>query len=310
MIIARPMGGMGNQMYCYALGKALSLKKNTPLRIDKSWVDEVGAEKGLDLFSLANFKLECAEWRYPRSGLRGLLSRRKADRIFAWLSQMLPRRWKSILVERQCRYDEWIREIKSRTIYIRAGTWQSYKYFRDCEDEIRRDFEFKEEVYEANRGLADRILADKQSVSVHMRRGDYVANSEYAYTQGICTRQYYDNALEYFRHRLPSPTFYFFSDDIGFVKSEFGSRDGYVFVDRRESRGNEVGFRDDGHHDMYLMSLCRNNIIANSTFSWWAAFLNKSKEKMVVAPDRWYNGVADDSFILRPDWIRISGKDS
>lgn len=301
------MGGMGNQMYCYALAKALSLKKGTPLVIDKSWTEEVSGERKLDSFALSHFRLVPKEWNLLKGRALRLFSRRKADRMFLWLSMLLPKRRRCILVETKCTYDDWIMGIKGKTIYIRAGTWQSYKYFQEYEQEIREDFEFRQDVYESNRRIADRIVNDGESVSVHVRRGDYVENPKHSYTQGVCTREYYDRALEFFAKRLKKPTFYFFSDDIAFVKKEFGAPLNHVIVERRERRSTEVGFRDDGYNDMYLMSLCKNNIVANSTFSWWAAYLNRNAGKIVVAPAKWYNDLADDSFIVQPEWIRISG---
>lgn len=302
MVICRLMGGMGNQMYSYALGRALSLLKKSPVYVDKSWLDEMGGQRNLDLYALSCFRLQCLEWRPP-----GLLRRRKADRILSIVSDLLPKRKRFLLTEKACRYDSWVLEIDCRTIYIRSGTWQSYKYFERFEREIRDDFRFDDAVYRENRAFANRILADDKSVSIHVRRGDYVANSEYAYTQGICTDRYYARAMDYFRQLLGSPTFYFFSDDMAYVQKVFGQDENHVFLNTRESTGKEVGFRSDGHHDMYLMSLCRHNIVANSTFSWWGAFLNKNAGKQVVAPGKWYADVEDDSFIVPQEWIRIAG---
>jgi len=299
------MGGMGNQMYAYALGKALSLKKQQALLIDKSWMNELGKERGLNLFTLDNFEIPIDEWKFSSLPIIKWFFYRKADRFFSFLSKFGKNSRKKVLCEKTCCFDDWILQIKSKSIYIRGGTWQSFKYFAEYENEIKQAFEFKPNVYVENKAWADIINGDNKSVSVHIRRGDYVNNPDCGYTQNICTRAYYDIAMNLCKEKLGNPQFYFFSDDIEFVKQEFGNAENYTFVERPASTKQETGFRDDGYKDMFLMTLCQHNIIANSTFSWWAAFLNKNPNKLVIAPNRWYNGIIDDSFIVRPEWIRV-----
>lgn len=176
-------------------------------------------------------------------------------------------------------------------LYI--GYWQTEKYFKNIDDKIRNDFQFKYGE-EKLRKLSDEIKS-KQSVSVHIRRGDYL-KAEDIYG-GICTKQYYDNAIEKISENVDSPEFYFFSDDIEWVKENYMAPN-YHYIS-----SNMFDVYEDWY-DLCLMSRCRHNIIANSSFSWWGAWLNENDKKMVIAPKIWCNG-EETPDIWCDGWIRL-----
>lgn len=148
---------------------------------------------------------------------------------------------------------------------------------------MREAYRFRKErlhLTEQAEVLAERI-SDSPAVSVHVRRGDYLDASHGGMYTGICTEGYYQKAMERIRKSVPDAVFYVFSNDTDWAKAHFAGKDCVVA---------EGGTEDTGYQDMYLMSLCQHHIIANSSFSWWGAWLGRNPEKKVIAPDRWLNG--------------------
>jgi hypothetical protein len=177
-----------------------------------------------------------------------------------------------------------------------SGLWQTEKYFKDCEEIIRTEFTFKQPLNKKNSELSETIRR-KNSVSIHIRRGDYIYNSEEYKIHGLCSIDYYKKAVECIANKAGELTLFIFSDDIEWVKNNLKFDFPIIFVD------NNV---DDIHEDLRLMSLCKHNIIANSTFSWWGAWLNNNKEKIVIAPKKWFNEFEADTKDIYPDsWMRI-----
>jgi hypothetical protein len=175
------------------------------------------------------------------------------------------------------------------------GLWQSPLYFAKYQDEIRKIFTIKENYIDNLDSIANDIK-NSQSVSVHIRRGDYL--SKIAYRElGLTSIEFYKKSIAYMSETITNPQFYFFSDDIEWVKSEFHLPNAN-FVSGEKTKNNI--------EDFYLMSQCKHNIIANSTFSWWAAWLNENPEKIVVAPIKWFNKLRHSTKDLIPEkWIRI-----
>ena len=173
------------------------------------------------------------------------------------------------------------------------GYWQSWKYFNNYSDIIKKDFTIKLKYLNTiDRNLLTQI-ENSNSVALHVRRGDYVNNKDVNKFLGICDKSYYESAIEFIKNKVVDPRFYIFSDDPDWCLKEFG---------------NEF-FIISGNHDwqdLWLMSKCKNQIIANSSFSWWAAWLNNNMEKIVVAPKKWFSGMnikIDDR--LPESWIKL-----
>ena len=173
------------------------------------------------------------------------------------------------------------------------GYWQDEKYFLSIRQDIQNDFTLKAGLSKD----AEEYLESIQSccsVSLHVRRGDYVENSYTRSVHGNCDIEYYKRTTSYINKNLGNPYFYIFSDDIAWCKENFGFLDNKVFVDNTQS----------ALEDLELMKHCKHNIIANSSFSWWGAWLNKNEDKMIVAPKAWFAAWPDDH-IAPKEWTRL-----
>jgi len=176
------------------------------------------------------------------------------------------------------------------------GLFQTYKFAEKVKDLLIKDFMFLDKIENKLKMIRDYIAAEN-TISVHIRRGDYlVGNNKWIYGD-ICTQKYYVNAMSYMKNTIKNCKFIFFSNDIEWVKKNYNIKDA-IYI-------NQTLFDNyQDWYDMYLMSMCKHNIIANSTFSWWGAWLNSNKEKIVIAPSKWVN-LCDYKDIYPDDWIKI-----
>lgn len=179
---------------------------------------------------------------------------------------------------------------------IVTGMHQSYKFPEPVKEVLVHDFEFHPECDNKLKRMRDRLL-NENAVSVHVRRGDYIMGNNAWIYGDICTVQYYDNAIRYIKEKTGNCKFYFFSDDMEWVRMQFDIEDA-VYIEE-----SLFDIYEDWY-DMYLMSLCKHNIIANSTFSWWGAWLNQNKDKIVIVPKKWVN-ICDYEDIYPAEWIRM-----
>ena len=185
------------------------------------------------------------------------------------------------------------------------------KYFADIEEEVRQAFRFSERIWEGiSSQLLERIRSYEQqikttmAVSVHIRRGDYLQNEE-AYG-GICTERYYKTAIEYVKKRQQDASFFVYTNDPDYagewILKNFGQeKERFALIEGTQE--------ENGYLDLYLMSLCRHHILANSSFSWWGAYLNPSREKMVIVPHKWF-GNQECRDIYMENMIRIAKEQS
>ena len=177
-----------------------------------------------------------------------------------------------------------------------CGYWQSEKYFAAMANEIRIEFSFKLPLIDQNADFVEKI-SSKDSVSLHVRRNDFVNNSKIAAVHGLCSMEYYKSAIKYISDRVKEPHFFVFSDDPIWVKNNLKLDYPCDFIDH--NRGAE------SNNDMRLMSLCKHNIIANSSFSWWGAWLNPNPDKLIIAPKRWFFDQKDVQDLLPMGWIKL-----
>lgn len=277
-------------MFQYAVGRALSIKRGCPLYLDISAFENHKIHQGFELprifscdVSPATEKTikEVLTWQYP-SWIRRAVSKKFFSGI----------RKRNFIIEPHFHYWPGIHEIPSFS-YI-YGNWQSEKYFYEIKDIIKKDFSFSAPLQDKNIALANQIF-DSNSVSLHIRRGDYVSNPEAASFHGTILLNYYYEAIEYISKNIQNPCFFVFSDDIPWVKDNLKIKYPCVFVDNN--------INEDSFFDMYLMSLCKHNIIANSTFSWWGAWLNENKNKIVISPDRWFSDKNIKSDLIPDRWF-------
>ncbi|WP_295799413.1 alpha-1,2-fucosyltransferase [Mucilaginibacter sp.] len=285
-------GGLGNQMFQYAFGLSVAKKMNAQLYLDLSFYNQ---NHGLTPRSYAlevfGGQTKIAERKIVDSFFRpGLLQRvlKKAG---------LDRH--TLYREKTMRFDKSVFDI-TPPVYF-EGFWQSEQYFNSIENEIRSAFAFKKPLNTQSQKIAGEIAQQQHPVSIHVRRGDYVTSASTNELHGICSIAYYQKAIALIKQKVTNPTFYFFSDDAEWVaKNLIATDDNAVLVQHNEG--------DDSWQDMALMSKCRHHIIANSSFSWWAAWLNPGSEKMVIAPANWFAAKVSnlDTLDLIPkNWIQL-----
>ena len=181
------------------------------------------------------------------------------------------------------------------TCYL-MGNWQSERYFAQVADTIRADFSFKALPSGRNAELAD-LIGKTTAVSLHVRRGDIASNPASLAVHGLCSLDYYRRAIEYVATRVAKPEFVIFSDDMAWVLENLHVDYPCHYVDH--NKGLE------SYNDMRLMSLCHHHIIANSSFSWWGAWLNPDRDKIVVAPQCWFAANYDSSDIVPASWAQM-----
>ncbi len=290
-VIVRVFGGLGNQMFQYAAGRALSLRLGTALSIDLRSPDSA-AHNGYELSKVFQVKAP----KVNDEATRRLLGWRGGQR-----AQRLLRKLKVHADRYACEpqlYAYWPRfEHLASPVYL-DGYWQSHLYFAPIEPSLRRDFEFRQPLSGANLSLAQQIAATEHAASVHVRRGDYLATPKAVAHHGTCSTDYYARAISYLNGKFSGTERYFvFSDDIDWARQHLPLPQDTVFVNH--NRGQ------DSHFDMQLMARCRHNIIANSSFSWWAAWLNGHADKVVIAPERWVLAPCDTTTLTPPDWLRL-----
>lgn len=293
MIIVRLIGGLGNQMFQYAAARRLSTLHQTTLKLDISAFQHYTWRA----YSLTPFCIQDV-FATPEeiAAVKGT-SQKGLARIAFRLSQKLkPYYRRSIFSElHPGTFDLNIMKTPSH-VYL-DGYWQSEKYFVDIEDVIRREFTIKVEQDPQSREIAEKI-ANTQSVSIHVRRGDYVSNPKIRRVHGVCGLNYYKQCAKLIAERIAHPHFFVFSDDPGWVIENLRLDYPTTFVTHNDATRN--------YEDLRLMSQCKHHITANSSFSWWGAWLCTNPEKIVLTPQKWLN-VPDYNLqdLIPASWIRV-----
>lgn len=282
--IVELIGGLGNQMFQYAFFQGMKHKYPQ----DYAWIDL----KALSHYDRHNgYELERI-FSIPDEEIKGWKRR-------LLLKNKIFRNHLTSVSEKGAAEFEWPDADQSKWIHYYKGYWQSEKYFQNINSDIRRLFTFRHDrINEENRQWSKHISADPLAVSLHIRRGDYINNSDaYVVHGGICTLDYYKAAMLQMEKKLGcTPHYYLFSDDVQWTKEHL-DMPGLQIID--------INRKTDSWQDMFLMSQCRHNIIANSSFSWWGAWLNSNPEKQIIAPGRWFNTLPHPD-IIPDNWITIS----
>jgi hypothetical protein len=292
LIVIKLIGGLGNQLFQYANGIALSKEYNQKVFFDISFynIDNDGtyAQRKFELNTIVK-DLRVID------GFRLFIFRLKIKFSSPCLF-FIKFRKVNLIVDHLPGYRKI--EINNFFDYYIDGYFQSEYYFKKYAEFIKSSFDFIN-LSEKTNILYNQILTTN-SVSIHVRRGDYANDPKINSIHGMCNLVYYINSINQIKHIVENPVFYFFSDDIEWVKSTFEKLENkfkFVFI---SSSTNLI--------DFYLMSLCKNNIIANSSFSWWSAWINNNPDKVVLLPKKWYNN--EDLNLLNIDmspisWIQI-----
>lgn len=287
MIIVRLISGMGNQMFQYAFGYYLAKKYQTELKLDLSFYKDQNLRK---------YELDCFTISSPIANMNEVKRFKgktfKKEELDIIINRYLLR--KPIYKEKKFNYDSCIELIPDNS-YI-WGYWQSEKYFKGIENHLRSEFTFKKS--NLMNLLKKSILQINNSVSIHIRRTDYINNPITKKSHGLCSLEYYQKAIKYVKNKISNPYFCIFTDDVAWVKENFKLADSFSIISDPSKLTPSM--------DMELMSLCNHHITANSTFSWWGAWLNPKPDKIVISPLNWFNELKHSTTDLIPDnWIRL-----
>lgn len=292
MIISHIIGGLGNQMFQYAAGRSRSLALDIPLKLHVSDFAGYGLHHGFELGNVFRGHFLPAtdadlrtvlSWRRSWACRRILVNRHAA--VF---------RGPRLVVEPRFGYWSGISETTDNCFLV--GNWQSEKYFRDIANTIRADFTFRKPPTGRDQEWISR-MNDCQSISLHVRRGDYATHAKTRAVLGLLPVDYYCSAVDFVASRSGFPEFFIFSDDIPWAREHLDIPFPCHYVDH--NKGSE------SHNDMRLMSICRHHIIANSSFSWWGAWLNPKPDKIVVAPRRWFANGWDVKDLIPAEWVSL-----
>lgn len=300
MIISWLTGGLGNQMFQYAAGLALAEQRRTVLKLDVSWFGEDPRFEAHNRYALSCFNITeqfatAEEIDRVRGRPRSRLQRWTAGaarRLGLRLPSAPPANW-------HCPptftfYPAFFAQPDNTYL---QGMFQSEQFFAPVANQLRQHFSFRYPAPPEVAALAQRI-ASGPSAAVHFRRGDYARNPTFAKEIGVLDLAYYRRAVRLLRERSPDATLYVFSDDIEAVAREFTPEGPHEFV-RCVKPWH-------AYDKIRLMSLCDHIAIANSTFSWWAAWLNPSPAKLVIAPDPWFLHPVENSRDIVPSaWTRL-----
>lgn len=296
MIIVRLTGGLGNQLFQYAAARRLADLHNTELKLDISFLGshrENCTPRGFQLNHMAITASvaahhEIANITGKKSPLRYVASR---------ISDVtgLSRRHRSVFNERSFNFDPEVLSLPDN-IYL-VGYWQSEKYFQDIKDIIRKEFALNCPLEDRDKEIADLIKASN-SVSVHIRRGDFVADAQVNKVHGVCSLDYYSRCIETIADKAGKVHLFVFSDEPSWVSDKIKFSAPVTIVDHNSTVTS--------YQDIRLMSQCRHHIIANSSFSWWGAWLANDPYKQVIAPERWFNDSSlDTSDLIPSNWQRL-----
>lgn len=297
MIVVGLMGGLGNQMFQYACARAVARRLNTGLRLDVTMLQNrnMGADFTYRDYELSHFNVreKLVTHLHNKLFVPDLFSAtekmlRKCKRVQKVLGYHLYRE------QKEFSFEERVLQIRNNTYLF--GYFQTEKYFKDIRDDLLKTFRLMQPLDVENQNILNEIKRTT-SVSIHVRRGDYLKSVNSIF-QVLTVENYYAHAIKIIQQEVKSPHFFVFSDDLHTVKKEFASLEGsFTFVS--VNNGNQ------SYKDMVLMSQCKHYVIANSSFSWWAAWLNSSREKTVIAPDKWFrdpNMASQTTDLLPSDW--------
>jgi hypothetical protein len=278
MIEIKLKGGLGNQMFQYSAGRHLSLKYKTDLVLNTEYFSnipkgDVVRKYQLDIFNIdKNIKIKDKISPAQKLTLK-IIFKLFGEKISYNISALL---------------------LKLGFTAHLDGYFQSEKYFKDIRDTLLKEFTLTKNLGEEAKKIKD-ILDKSEGVAINIRRGDYL-RPDYIKLYGSPTMEYYNQAILYIKNKFENPIFCIFSDDPEWVRKEF-KIDGAIFA------GNDI-LKD--YEQMYLMSICKNNIIANSSFAWWGAWLNQNPNKVVIAPKQWTVAKSSDELDILPEnWIKI-----
>lgn len=281
MIVVKLNGGLGNQMFQYAAGRSLAYKTRSQLYLDISKI----SNDNLRNFELENFKLSSLnKTNYKNREVKNIANK--------FLNYFSPYRYKTVYKERFFHYNPNFFALRP-PVYV-SGYFQSEKYFEEIASIIKDEFTIKNSIIKNVEPFSEDIL-NCNSVSIHIRRGDYNSQAALNY-HGLIPMEYYLKAISHINQLIKDPIFYIFTDDINWVSDNFYINNSILLSKQTKSH----------FEDLHLMSLCKHHIIANSSFSWWGAWLNNNPNKITIAPKNWFKkGPKDTQDLFPKSWIAL-----
>jgi hypothetical protein len=290
MIITRITSGLGNQLFQYAVGRSLALQNKTSLYFDLSYYRQSYETDTLRAFKLDRFNIEyevlnTSPYVYV-SKFTKLLPHRTLKPLFRFVQ------------EKQFHFDARVTKASAAFVTL-DGFWQSERYFGENEPLIRQDLQFTCATGETFARYQAEIEQHQYPVSMHIRRGDYVNHPEFSKSFGFLGLDYYRVAIALLRERFSTFKLFIFSDDPEWVRENLLTDADYTLV---VNTGADADL-----NDLQLMSLCRHHVIANSSFSWWGAWLNADPDKVVIAPKIWFRDKPDwnTADLVPTSWLRV-----
>jgi hypothetical protein len=295
MIIIRITSGLGNQLFQYAMARAFTLRNNALLKLDISFYkDNYHRIYGLNRF---NIHEEIATYEEINSLKTNNISSGYFSKLIKRINSKRINLINDTYIKEKsyCNFDSDIFKYHDNKYF--DGYWANEKYFIDFESQIRKEFTLKRSS-NSDYSTWFEFIENSNSVSVHIRRGDYLSNDLFC----ALPFSYYEKAVNYLFEHISNPVFYIFSDDISWVKTNMKFAPNVFYVTVKNPPIDYV--------ELILMSRCKHQIIANSTFSWWGAWLNENTQKIVIAPKKWYsNKSAQKQYskgsLIPSSWIKI-----
>ena len=295
MIISKLQGGHSNQLFQYALGRALAKKLKTELILDLSWFDDFA-----DVDTPRFYELDCyplkATTRTSLEGMRIVDQRQPIGKRLKIMRKLGVGNVIHSCYEQGQGFNADILNTPDNTLMI--GFWQTEKYFKNIREDLLKELEPTTRLSKNNQKL-QKLIQDTESVSIHVRRGDYVTNKDANAFHGLMDLDYYRRALAHIKKQTGDKNLraFVFSNDIAWCKKNLILDVPMTFVE-----GN-----DKGSDDMRLMKQCKHFIMANSSFSWWGAWLSTNPGKIIVAPKTWFKDTKTNGEIeIVPDsWVRL-----
>jgi len=295
VICVRLMGGLGNQMFQYAAGRALAIRHKTVLKLDLSFLQ--GSQEGYTPRQFMIDKLRISAKIASRSEIPTVGEGKKTiiGLVKNRYLRLLKKQCGNVLYEFDNKINSSFFSAPDNTYLV--GYWQSARYFMNISDVIRNEFMPILEPDSSNKNIAD-LIRNRNSISIHIRRGDYVRDPIINSVHGVCEIGYFQQCIERLLEEVEAPHFFIFSDEPEWARDHLDVSAPLTIVDHNTP--------EKPIEDLHLMSLCKHNIIANSSFSWWGAWLNRNPNKIVFAPSKWFS--RQDSAIediLPSSWTRI-----
>jgi hypothetical protein len=289
MIVMRLKGGLGNQMFQYALGRRLSIDHHTPLILETSSFNE----DHLRDYRLNTFQIDASASDkllfFPTTG-----PKRHINTVLQFFRSLLSGPF-NIFKEQYFGFDPRVLQCSANAFF--DGFWQSEQYFLPIRKTLLADF-LPVQVLSGQLAQTVQQIDGSPAVSIHVRRSDYVSNPTTMAFHGVCSKEWYEEAAHYMKAHVPNVHFFVFSDDYEWAKNNLAFDAPTTFV-KPSPDGLEC-------HDLYAMSLCQHNVIANSSFSWWGAWLNQNPNKIVIAPKQWFvAGPQATNDLIPSSWIRL-----